>query len=453
MSLPKQPLQIEKDRQALAPYNFVELPEQVVKVVDGEQKSAERKQAVNAALPDQDVFHASRHSGWIDCRLITESPTYVRAALTLAEAEQGEKSKDLPAFFYIWDKSEPVIPGTTLRGMLRALMEIAGFGKITDVTNARLVYRAVGDTTKHGERYRELLMEEQGRGTKDYIPKFQAGYMRQKGADWIIKPARQINGTTFARIRSNDNLFRRLRPVPGCKNAFNIFVRIGRFDFYEVRGGFLHVKMAQAFEASEHPQDHLQEATLALSGNMFSKRSEAVIFPEEMSHPGFPLSDEQLDTYRDQISPEQENLLGKGGVLRDGQPVFYILTPAGEVDFFGHCRMLRLPYRNRPLDLVPEWLRRPADIDLPEAIFGFTKDPKDLPYSDYSNKERRYAGRVSISDARLRPGQSGLWLAGDRYITPRILASPKPTTFQHYLEGVINFSALFSMVCLCTLPP
>src|SRR5262249_13636941 len=155
--------------------------------------------------------------------LVTESPTYVRAALTLDEAEQGKKSKDLPVFFYVWDKNEPVIPGSTLRGMLRALMEIAGFGKVTDVTNARLVYRAVGDTTKHGERYRELLMDEQGRGTKKYIPKFQAGYIRQKGTDWIIKPARQINGTTFARIRSNDNLFRRLHPVPGCKNAFKIF--------------------------------------------------------------------------------------------------------------------------------------------------------------------------------------------------------------------------------------
>jgi CRISPR-associated protein (TIGR03986 family) len=432
MSLPKQPQQIEKDRQALAPYNFVELPEQVVKVVDGEQKADMRKQAVNAALPDQDSFHAARHSGWIGCRLVTESPTYVRAALTLAEAEAGKKSKDLPEFFYVWDKREPVIPGSTLRGMLRALVEIASFSKMAEVSPARLVYRAVGDTTKHGERYRELLMEEQGKGSKSYVPKFQAGYIRRRDADWVIRPAQQINGTSFARVRDNPNLFRSLQPVAGCKNAFKIYVRVGRYDFYDVRGGFLQIKAAQAYDASEHPQTHLQEATLAKSGYIFSKRSEAVVFPEDHNAQDLLLFDEQLDAYRDQLSPEQENLLGKGGVLRDGQPVFYTLKPNGEVDFFGHCRMLRMPYRNSPCDLTPEWLRRLADIDLAEAIFGFTKgklDARDYPEA----KERHYAGRVSISDARLCDGQTNLWAAGDRVISPRILAGPKPTTFQHYL--------------------
>ena len=55
MTLPQQPTEIAKERQALAPYNFVTLPEQVATLDVAE-------------LPDQDIFHATRHSGWIDCQ-------------------------------------------------------------------------------------------------------------------------------------------------------------------------------------------------------------------------------------------------------------------------------------------------------------------------------------------------------------------------------------------------
>lgn len=436
MSFPKQPQQIEKDRLALAPYNFVELPDQVAKVVDGNQAADKRKRAAHEALPDQNVFHTSRHSGWIDCRLITESPVYVRAALTPEQAGKRMQAKELSAFFFTIDKDEPVIPGSTLRGMLRGIIEIASFAKITEVSQSRLVYRAVGegDKTIHGRNYRNQVMRDEG--NHHYVPKFHAGYMHcDDNKDWFIWPARNIGGTTFARIRINDGLFRKLHPVNGCHNAFKIYVRVGKYDFHEVKGGFLHIKSAQVTEASEVPKYGFEEATLAKSGPMFSKRSEAVVFASDTDAKWLALDDEQIDAYRDQISQEQGKLLGNDkndrlGVLRHGQPVFYTLTDDGKVDFFGHCRMLRLRYPNNPLDYVPERLRRESDIDLAEAIFGFTKR---LPERDFSKKERRYAGRVSVGDARLISDKSDIWLAPGRPITPKILASPKPTTFQHYL--------------------
>ena len=125
MSLPKQPLKIDEDRQALAPYNFVELPERVAAVIEGEKLPkvkaqaseqerktvlSQRNELVTAQLPDQNIFHAPLHSGWIDCRLITASPAYVRAPRTPEEERKRIQSKDLPAFFYEWDKDEPVVP-------------------------------------------------------------------------------------------------------------------------------------------------------------------------------------------------------------------------------------------------------------------------------------------------------------------------------------------------------
>lgn len=435
MKLPKQPLQIEGSRKALAPYNFVELPEKVVTV------SAEQ-------LPDQDQFHTKRHTGLIECQMITESPVYVRAARTLEQVEKKIASKDVPEFFYVRDINKPVIPGSTLRGMLRSLIEIASFGKISEVAEKRLVYRAVGDTTSHGARYRDLVMLNEGKHWDQdsreeshyYIPLTRAGYMRkrgsERGSDWVIQPAQNIGGTTFARIRIDERFFSRLTRIPDCKNACRIYVKVGPYEYLKVKEGFLQVKGTRVTEASATEDDPSYIAgTLARSGYMFSKKTEAVVYPPDEKAEPLELGDELIDAYRDQISKEQENILGKQGVLIDGQPVFYTLNEKDEkkVEFFGHCRMLRLPYTKTPRDYVPEALRRESDIDLAEAIFGFTKQLKDSEERKVKPKEKRYAGRVMVSDARLVIGQENVWLSLNRSITPRILASPKPTTFQHYL--------------------
>ncbi len=464
MAFPKQPIRIDPDRQALAPYNFVELPERIVALIEGsmlpsvpeekkgmspEERAAwlrakektlnDRAEAVTAQLPDQNIYHANRHSGWIHCQLTSESPVYVRAPRTPEEARKRIQSKDLHAFFYEWDKGEPVIPGSTLRGMLRSLIEIASFGKVSDVHSRRLIYRAIGDTTTHGEKYREQLMRletgKQSGNEKYYTPLMLGGYMRRHNSDWYIQPAQERDGTTFARIRLDDKFFGRLARVPNCNNARKVYIRVGPYDFQPVRGGFLRIRAARVLDSSEKPESGLFEATLAQSGYMFSKRSEAVIYPPDpnASKPDgwYKLEDDQIDDYRNQISPEQERLLGRGGVLLEGQPVFYTLSKDGKkVDFFGHCRMLRMPYPQSPRDFVPAVLRRDIDIDLAEAIFGYTKK---LPTDKHCNKERRYAGRVRICSARLVQGQDNFWLSPNRPFTPLILGTPKPTTFQHYL--------------------
>jgi hypothetical protein len=64
--------------------------------------------------------------------------------------------------------------------------------------------------------------------------------------------------------------------------------------------------------------------------------------------------------------------------------------------------MMRLPYLHTPIDFVPEDLRREEDLDLAEAIFGYTK-------SRGEGKARAYASRVFVGDALLEPGQSNIW--------------------------------------------
>jgi len=425
MSIPKHINPTKEKREARAPYNFIPLPEKVVTLqVD--------------RLPDQGVYHPELHTGYIDCELTTSSPVFVRAGLTPEQAAAQKESKDLPDFFYLNDKKQPVIPGSSLRGMLRTLTEIVTFSKIGAVSKSPLVFRSVGGTTNHDSHYRDMMMrldpkESDDRNIKYYIPQIHGGYMVQKGPrDWAIQPAKNIGGATYAHIGINEDKFRTLKRIKNCQNAYDIFIKPGPYQYQEVRGGFLKIKFSKVLDSDSTPRAGLQPATLARSGWMNSKKSEAVVFEHNIAADPILLTDEQVDAYREQVSKEQEKLLGKNGVLNDGQPVFYI-EKDGKIIFFGHTRMFRMPYPKSPFEYVPDYARSgeepkdPTLVDFAEAMFGFMRKVKDG-----TQKQRAYAGRVFCTDAELKDGQSDIWLSNTP-VAPKILSGPKPTTFQHYL--------------------
>ena len=127
MPFPKQPKEIEADRQAKAPYNFVSLPERIIRFTPSK------------VLPDQDRYWSKRLTGYVDCTLTTESPVYTRAAVPADLRAQGRQAKQESAFFYVRHEDEPVIPGSSLRGLLRGLVEIVSYSKVGPVGETRLV--------------------------------------------------------------------------------------------------------------------------------------------------------------------------------------------------------------------------------------------------------------------------------------------------------------------------
>lgn len=194
-------------RRAIAPYNFVELPEKVVEA---------------QFLPDSDRYYPVnyveilRQTGRIKCTLTTESPLYIRCGLTTEEFELSQRSKEtknLPDFFYSdpSTKSEkPVIPGSSLRGMLRTLVEIVTFSKIERVSgHQRLFFRAVGSNPSK---------ESWGREYKQYVSpeKIKAGYLKKNNQSWYIQPSVEKKGITFAWVEENE-----LANITGFKNFNN----------------------------------------------------------------------------------------------------------------------------------------------------------------------------------------------------------------------------------------
>ncbi len=113
-----------------------------------------------------------------------------------------------------------------------------------------------------------------------------------------------------------------------------------------------------------------------------------------------------------------------------GDPLFYLVDRKEKLIFFGPTMMFRLPYTQSPEDLGPKELLqeiKETDVDFAEAMFGYVRNIKTkIP------KEKTYASRIFVSDARLAQSADDIWLQSNP-ITPKILSGPKPTSFQLYL--------------------
>ncbi len=371
-----------RDREAMAPYNFVPL--------------ADKPLVAKDPLP-HDRFAADDgseavYTGEFHCELTTETPCFVRGPLSAVESGDGQDAKNKPEFFSIDGGKTPRIPGSSLRGLFRGLVEIVSGSRIGDVSKRKLVYRAV-DTTRLGVQYRNRIMEEVKKNF--FVPRLRAGYIRKWKDEWYIQPAEEINGTTWCRIWER-SIPPGLEPWPpedvkrdcnvtktsASQNGKTIYIQPGQSEFQEVRGGFLHIMFARALRASASPGVGLKVAALIPSGQMMSKRSEAIVFAPDNSKPAKewwrlryenPEGEEvALDKeYKEQITDQQRALLGPEGVLSDLQPVFY-LVEKGRLTFFGHTMMLRLPYEHAPYDLMPDALKtdEQTEIDMADALFG-----------------------------------------------------------------------------------
>jgi CRISPR-associated protein (TIGR03986 family) len=436
---PKHILTLPENRAALAPYNFVPLPD---KIVSAEEVALDDRvppvKKLNGEIQEfpytvrQDIYHARRYTGAITCTLTTASPLYVRCGLTPEQLAQGLEAKDLPDFFSLQQHGQPVIPGSSLRGLLRALVEIACYGKMDKVTDRpRYFYRAVA----------AKMDDPLARPYREQLRNVRAGYLVQRGREWFIQPARAIGNEGYLKAREQD-----IPPALGLirlnNPSYHLKIIPISFTTKKLKPSPRNPQGRLVIDLVGPPGKYSEQGMIVTSGNMLEtggsrqrspRKNHAVI--GEAGSGEIKIADTAVEDYRNGLSDFIIEQLGPNGVLQDGRPVFYCEPPrggSGEVVFFGHNPNFRLPYRfpgskraATPRDFVPEHLRDDTKIDLAEAIFGFVRG---------SRREggQALAGRVFVGNATLDAGQSDIWYS-DEPITPRILATPKPTTFQHYL--------------------
>ncbi|MBD1847415.1 TIGR03986 family CRISPR-associated RAMP protein [Cyanobacteria bacterium FACHB-63] len=422
---PKQAKNIPNHRKAVAPYNFVELPEKIV--------------PAQLPLPTHDQYHRGCYTGRIKCQLTTESPLYIRCGFTPADyAEFGEKPYEQQteeqrirraAFFNNPANSKPTIPGSSLRGMLRSLIEIISFSKIDRVSaQSKFFFRAVA-----ADKDDPLKAQ-----YNKHIPKkVKAGYLEQEGGEWFIYPASTVDGSSFIWVKEAEIC----RAVPSLIPLEDDRY-LPQYIPISFEGTFVKNYRRFAKKVSGNVNRYQQRGTLVTSGNM--RQEGATSEPNRKYHCIVPSLDSEatrikidadaIRAYREALTDFQKQAPfdEKMGALIAGRPIFYCAPePNCHITRFGHNPNFRIAYTLQDqvssiIDFLPETLREADAIDLADAIFGFVRSTKR------EGAQQARSGRVFVEDAVCRKSWEEARFE-DSPLIPKILSSPKPTTFQHYL--------------------
>jgi CRISPR-associated protein (TIGR03986 family) len=436
------------DRTACAPYNFVPLPEVVVPILSEEELAATgsdeqaRERLLDKRLPGHDRYHTEdRYTGHFEVTLTTRTPLYVRGPLSLErflEQETGadarkpfrEQVKNTPDFFHTGDPTEPVIPGSSLRGMIRGLLEIVSYGKVQGVTEQRLFFRTVDDTSV-GRYYRGRMAN-----------KVETGFLRRVSSSRfviVVCPMARVFGDMLGEFPFEGN-------APNAYPRWNGTPRQWQPVWVRLASGLRMPPLVSEIRYENPNEESWQEGRLVITGLMQNKRKEFVFLLPAKEAECIEVPEEMLERFHDddQLTQWQERAFRandpestcrrRDGWLRSdpgepGDPVFF-LREEGALTFFGRAGMFRVPYGRSPSDMIPEHLRRPGDIDYAEALFGFTR--RRGVVGKQGDRTRAYAGRVFVTDAQLMRSAEK---PDPRLpaLVPSILATPKPTAFQHYL--------------------
>lgn len=434
--LPRHLNNVPEDKTAVAPYNFVELPNDIVEIK-------------SESLPQENSYYSqseNRYTGRIECKLTTKSPLYIRCGLTKEEFECDTESKDIPEFFYTQlahKTRKPILPGSSLRGMLRSIVEIISFSKIDRVSDHQhFFFRAVAAKKDDplGSVYKNLLKN------------VKAGYLVKKGSSWYIQAAKMIDTSPFIWVKERD--------LSQIKTLIRMNQPDYRPQYINVSFGDTFLKSPRRFttQVSANKSLYPNKGILVTSGNMLESsdnrtnlhRHNHCIVPEVNSDANLiKINDDAVQYYRSALTDfqKQEPPFDKEfGVLQSGVPIFYCKPKNGqtEVTLFGHSPNFRIPYSpNRDgkaacaVDFIPKKIGMSNKIDLAEAIFGFVRNKdKDAQGNTDEKTLQSLAGRIFIENAICdKKNSDDIWLTGNinETVTPKILSTPKPTTFQHYL--------------------
>ena len=399
----------KRDRISLAPYNFVPTAAKVLAVTPGIEQQGSR------ILPwqQQDRYLAGTHSGILELTIRAESPMYVRCAPQVAQAEDENTrtNRHRQDFFHHGDPEHPVIPGSSLRGMTRALVEILAFGKLQFFSPRRLFYRAVADSSSLRRTYAGHLQQ----GVK-------GGYLQRDGESWYIQPAKTHGGDSFVRVDYSAAAAIGIKPRQaedpyGPDDVVEVDIRLPGPRQGRGVTRLADVEEGGVLRAQGPVRPGFVRAVLVRSGHLGKKHRHCAVFEKSSRAPRVEIDPETWTLYQ-RDSGAHRSLPTRQ--LAEGAPLFYLEDAEGLV-FFGPTLMFRLPYPHSIAEMVPCDGR--DELDLAETIFGTVEG------------ETPFKGRVFFEDAPWN-GEGGEPFLDQReegLRSPKLLAEPKPTAFQHYL--------------------
>lgn len=327
-------------------------------------------------------------SGYIDLDITTKTETLVGGSQT--EREDGKKESS----FFTLDGVKPIIPGSSLRGMIRNIFKIVTAGTFIadeDYTNKKLYYRDVASKNIA----KELKNEYSNAIQKKNKDTMRRGFLVKlhKGQDSYWKIYEDTYSDSDKNIRANTD------DLPS-----------GYVDWDDIE---INGKVYAIVECIDQNKDD----------NKYVFHTSAFGNPTILNVPEQVIKDYFLDTCRtgrnvlkDHVKEgvEAETIAGNTNI-DFVSPCFFTASEC-TVLHFGASPFYRIPYNRDIKYHVPEKLQENV-VDFTDVVFG---------------KKEYWKGRVFFSDGQLKnPNQGTPYTMETKELT---LLGPKPTSYQFYLD-------------------
>lgn len=339
---------------ATAPYNFVPLNHEIV--AQGKPKPFDKYEG---------------NTGYIDLEIETKTPIYIRGV--------NKGNEEDPDFYKQAGKYR--IPGSSIRGMIRTMVEIVSWSKFGYFNDDYLYYRTFVDTAlSMRKEYIKHMSSTDVRG--NIQRKMSSGLLYIKGINYYIIPAEK-----------------KFEPIQ--KSASR--------NYDEYPGYYGYNKLSE-------------NKYLVVPGKKFKpidekKQNDWIVYADKnATNKAIQIDEKDIWNYKNDKNRKAPDITRID--KNEFRPCFYVKWKDGdgkERISFGHVPFFRISYEKSIGEHITQ--DEAEEFDIAESIFGDEND---------------FMTRVFFEDAFLNKGDYNKISAQIKI--PKILSGPKPTSFQLYLE-------------------
>jgi CRISPR-associated protein (TIGR03986 family) len=383
-----------------------------------------------AAQVSMDVPFKDGISGKIRVKVTAETPIYIR---------NSYKEKDTPAyndfFRVVPNIGTYAVNGTTFKGMIRNIIEIASFGKFQHVEMDRhFSCRELSGST--GERYLERMVYT----GPPVEPKARAGWLtKDKNGNWFIRPQEyaRVEITDLIQYhRGNPNL-RKIQPIQGKYKAWGRTPLQVRFDLSPIRRYTNYPDRANVLlqykKAIKLGRGTEKEGTVVFTGQPqalntvpHGKHMDFIFYPSDIPKDTLPVNEKVRRKFLQVHSSSSDSATGNWEYWQkrfdQGEeiPVFYLADEQDKPTDIGLAQMFKLPYEKQVGDLIKNVNSQHLEefpLDLAEVMFGCASDKAGL------------RGRIVAE-----PFLATFLPPNEEQIVCTTLNSPRESFYPNYLE-------------------
>lgn len=396
-----------------SPFNFVPVSNQVFSPDWADEIS-------------QDIPFSDGVSGTIGLTITADSPIYIRNG----QLHKDENSKDKDYSFSHVSTSAGnryFIPGTSIKGEVRNILEIMSYGKMCVDKSAQFARRDL--------RNREVypLLKEQGKELCGWLRRKGEGYeIEDCGRFWRISHDEidRFLGSPVMRRNFSKGMVRKLEDEQKTADyKYHLisdesilegltFEETGKNQMGDAlveytAGGSLRGTIVFTGQPSSWTEPRDKNAIGKYYEFVFPERKQCVrnISREDFDHYAFIYKDSTEWSRIKQLLDKSEH----GG---RGVPVFFIPRGNDSVDHFGMAYLYKMPYHHSVFESLPKAHQDEGKRDLAECIFGNT------------DKQDALKGRVQFGHAFVPDGVQAKPMDRIRLV----LGSPKASYYPLYVS-------------------